>query len=106
MKIRWCETHDCQHLLKDACSRRVIALGDGLTGRGDGCVNLGEQMDGPQECVEIWKHLYDENPIIAVAAKLVREFNPPAQLQLNEKAAWRDGLYHAHDMFMDAVEDD
>ncbi len=58
-KIRWCETHDCQHYLKDACSRRLVALGN-VMGRGDGCVNLGEQMDGPKECVEGWRFLYTE----------------------------------------------
>ena len=51
-KVRWCETHDCEHYLKDACTHRMISLERGRPG---GAVNLGEQMDGPKECVEGWR---------------------------------------------------
>lgn len=55
LKVRWCETHDGQHYLKDACMRRMIAI---LEGRPGGAVNVAEQMDGPEECVEGWRAVY------------------------------------------------
>ena len=50
-KVRWCKTHNCQHYIKDACTRRMIAL----AGRHDGAVGLGEQVQGPKECVEEYR---------------------------------------------------
>ena len=51
-KVRWCETHDSQHMLKDACSARMASIGMGRPG---GAVNLGEQMNGLKDCVEGWR---------------------------------------------------
>jgi hypothetical protein len=57
-KIRWCETHNNQHMLKDACYARMAAMAMGNSG----AVNLGEQMDGLKDCVEGDRWVTTEDP--------------------------------------------
>ncbi len=41
--------------------------------------------------------------LIDVATELLKNFKPPADMSMNEKQAWKEGIYYAHDFLMTAA---
>lgn len=41
--------------------------------------------------------------LIEVATELLKTFKPPADMSINEKQAWKEGVYYAYDLLMTAA---